>query len=73
MITKIKGLTYEKAIEVVSKLDLENEPVEDHRILHLLAFLATVFNIPVARVKLDYVTQQCFSAMLAEMKTQFLN
>ena len=54
MITKIKPLTYEKAIEVISKLDLDTEPVADGRILHILAFLSVVFDRTVYEVQRDY-------------------
>ena len=54
MITKIENLSYDAAIKIVSKLDLDSEPVEDHRILHLLAFLATAFNKTVYEIQRDY-------------------
>ena len=57
MITKIENLSYDAAIKIVSKLDLDNEPVEDSRILHLLAFLSVVFNRTVYEVQRDYARQ----------------
>ena len=57
MITKIKNLSYDEAIKVVSKLDLDNEPAADGRILHILAFLSVVFNRTVYEVQRDYARQ----------------
>ena len=54
MTTKIKNLSYDQAIKIVSKLDLDSEPAADGRILHILAFLSVAFDRTVYEVQRDY-------------------